>query len=98
MYSHAIARAASISLLFWIDRWLPIAHLELKPDSCLSTVFFDRRPLTAVSVYSKSARLKKGAQGHSALIPLKTLLVVFPGTVLGDSELRGMMTIVESRE
>ena len=75
-----------------------MAHLELKPESCLSIVFFDRRPLTAVSVYSKSARLKKGAQGRSALIPLKTSLVVFPGTVFGDSELRGMMTIVGSSE
>lgn len=68
IYSHAIAREASMSLLFWMDRWLPIAHAELKPANCLSTSFFDSKPLTAVSVYSKSEMLRNGAQGRSVII------------------------------
>ncbi len=89
-----------MSLLLRIDRWLPpIAHFELNPDSCLSIVFFDKRPLTAVSVYSKSARVKKGAHGRSEsnpLVRILELLVVFAGMAIG--ELRGMIVVVESRE
>lgn len=62
----AFSRTFSMSLKFLIDSLLPTAHLELIPASCLLMSAFDNRPCMAVSVYSKSSSVWKGAQGQGS--------------------------------
>lgn len=49
-----------------IAEWLD--QLFLIPFNCLSTISLLRRPRTAVSVYSKSARVRKGAHGFPSVL------------------------------